>query len=117
MSAKRNNSHEAMFTYDLELPDMAQRASAAKYNVALMYNVHCTSMTTMKSLLNFLIFKKINRDFIKGGRGEGSPIYEVISQKIFNLTKEGFPNLPSTPSPWICLISCLKCGIINVRVC
>ena len=27
--------------------------------------------------------KKINRDFIKGGRGGGSPFYEVISQKIF----------------------------------
>ena len=37
MSAKRNNSHEAMFTCELELPDMAQRASTAKYNAALIY--------------------------------------------------------------------------------
>ena len=36
--------------------------------------------------------KKINRDFIKGGRGGGgSPFYEVISQKIFFFTNEGFP--------------------------
>ena len=33
----------------------------------------------------------MNRDFIKGGWG-GSPFYEVISQKIFNLTRDGFPN-------------------------
>ena len=30
-----------------------------------------------------MVGKKINRDFIKGGRGGGSPFYEVISQKIF----------------------------------
>ena len=34
--------------------------------------------------------KKINRDFIKGGRG-GSPFYEVVSQKIFFFTIDGFP--------------------------
>ena len=34
--------------------------------------------------------KNINRDFIKEGRGV-SPFYGVISQKIFNLTKDGFP--------------------------
>ena len=35
--------------------------------------------------------KQINSDFIKGG-WEGSPFYELISQKIFNLTRDGFPN-------------------------
>ena len=35
--------------------------------------------------------KKINRDFIKGGRGGGSPFYEVVSQKIFFFTIDGFP--------------------------
>ena len=35
--------------------------------------------------------KKINRDFIKGGRGGGPPFYEVISQKIFFFANEGFP--------------------------
>merc|ERR1712083_443690 len=37
--------------------------------------------------------KKINRDFIKGGRGGGSPFYEVISQKIFFFTNDGFPKI------------------------
>ena len=34
----------------------------------------------------------MNRDFIKGGQG-GSPFYDVISQKIFNLSEDGFPKL------------------------
>ena len=34
--------------------------------------------------------KKINRDFIKGGRGGGSPFYEVVSQKIFFFTNDAF---------------------------
>ena len=39
-----------------------------------------------------MVGKKINRDFIKGGRGgEGSPFYEVISQKIFFFKIDGFP--------------------------
>ena len=41
--------------------------------------------------------KKINRDFIKGGRGGGPPFYEVISQKIFFFTNEGFPKWGSLP--------------------
>ena len=41
--------------------------------------------------------RKKNRDFIKGGRGWGvSPFYEVISQKIFNLTNVGFPRKHDT---------------------
>merc|ERR1712020_474022 len=44
--------------------------------------------------------KKINRDFIKGGRGGGSPFYEVVSQKIFFFTNDGFPKL--WPILWSC---------------
>ena len=40
--------------------------------------------------------KKMNWDFIKGGRG-GSPFYDVISQKIFNFTKDGFPYVGFDP--------------------
>ena len=38
----------------------------------------------------FVLKKKMNRDFIKGGVG-GSSFYEVISQKIFNFTNDSFP--------------------------
>ena len=45
-----------------------------------------TLQTTFKIIFFFdqkMVGKKINRDFIKGGQGGGSPFYEVVSQKIF----------------------------------
>ena len=53
-----------------------------------------------------MVGKKINRDFIKGGRGGGSPFYEVVSQKIFFFTIEGFPKGNTFPkvSPFFLLL-------------
>ena len=41
--------------------------------------------------------KIINRDCIKGELRGGSPFSEVISQKIFNLNEDGFPQAVSKP--------------------
>ena len=55
-----------------------------------------TLQTTFKIISLFSLkklTKKINRDFIKGGWGGGSPFYEVISQKNLFFTNDGFPNI------------------------
>ena len=67
-----------------------------------------TPINTLQTTFKIIYFfrskngrKKINRDFIKGGRG-GSSFYEVISQKIFFFTNDGFPK-----------IFCCFCSIIH----
>ena len=71
----------------------------------------------------FFLRNKINRDFIKGGRGGGeSPFYEVISQK--KITNESFPKLTQPPpvdlshatSPTVSNVpnQCLQCPPVNL---
>ena len=69
------------------------KASFAKNTSILFFQTHFKHPATPLKSIFFaqkVDEKKINRDFIKGGRG-GSPFYEVISQKIFFFTNEGFP--------------------------
>ena len=85
-----NNSAEKILNSAMYL--FVQREAILRKIKDFLWNLFVNS--TLFKIISWFCskngWKKINRDFIKGGRGGGSPFYEVISQKIFNFTKDGF---------------------------